>query len=112
LPPVNAFWSVTMYELPASLLNPNPISRYLINSTMLEDLKRDSDGGITLYIQSDSPGKDLGSNWLPATEGPVLGGDAPLLAERRSTEWHVAATTDHTCGRWGIGHCSRRDRPW
>jgi hypothetical protein len=70
LPPVHAFWSVTMYDLPASLLIANPINRYLINSTMLDSLKRDSDGGITLYIQADSPGKDLESNWLPAPKGP------------------------------------------
>ncbi len=70
LPPVNAFWSLTMYELPASLLVDNPINRYLINSPMLPQLKRDSDGGLTLYIQADSPGKDKESNWLPAPAGP------------------------------------------
>jgi hypothetical protein len=70
LPPVNAFWSATMYELPKSLLVANPINRYLINSPMLPDLKKDADGGITLYIQNESPGKDLESNWLPAPKGP------------------------------------------
>ena len=70
LPPVNAFWSLTMYELPDSLLVANPINRYLLNSTMLEDFVRDDDGGITLYIQHDSPGKDKQSNWLPAPKGP------------------------------------------
>lgn len=69
LPPVNAFWSITMYELPASLLYANPLNRYLINSPMLRDLKRDADGGFTLYIQHESPGKDHESNWLPAPEG-------------------------------------------
>jgi hypothetical protein len=72
LPPVHAFWSLTMYELPASLLVANPINRYLINSPMLPDMKRDSDGGITLYIQNESPGKDKESNWLPAPKGPFL----------------------------------------
>ena len=70
LPPVNAFWSLTMYDLPQSLMVANPINRYLINSPMLPDLKKDSDGGITLYIQNESPGKDLESNWLPAPKGP------------------------------------------
>jgi hypothetical protein len=70
LPPVDAFWSLTMYELPASLLVANPLNRYLINSPMLPDLKRDADGGLTLYIQHDSPGKDKESNWLPAPNGP------------------------------------------
>jgi hypothetical protein len=70
LPPVNAFWSVTMYELPANLLTANPINRYLINSPMLPDLKRDADGGLTLYIQAESPGAENDSNWLPAPNGP------------------------------------------
>lgn len=70
LPPVHAFWSITMYELPASLLVANPINRYLINSSMLPGLKRDDDGGITLYIQHDTPGEDKAANWLPAPAGP------------------------------------------
>jgi hypothetical protein len=39
---------------------------------MLPNLKRDADGGVTLYIQHDSPSKDKGSNWLPAPSGPFL----------------------------------------
>jgi hypothetical protein len=72
LPPVNAFWSLTMYELPASLLTENPINRYLINSPMEPTLTRDADGGITLYIQHQSPGKDKEPNWLPAPKGPFF----------------------------------------
>jgi hypothetical protein len=72
LPPVNAFWSLTMYDLPEMLLVANPIDRYLLNSTMLPDFVRDPDGGITLYIQHDSPGKDKEPNWLPAPEGPFF----------------------------------------
>ena len=72
LPPVNAFWSLTMYELPASLLVANPINRYLINSPMLPQLKRDGDGGLTLLIQNESPGKDKEANWLPAPKGPFV----------------------------------------
>lgn len=72
LPPVNAFWSLTMYELPASLLYANSINRYLINSPMLPDLKRDADGGITIYVQNESPGKDKETNWLPAPKGPFF----------------------------------------
>lgn len=70
LPPVNAFWSLTMYELPASLLVENPINRYLINSPMLPKMKKDKDGGYTIYVQHGSPGKDRESNWLPAPSGP------------------------------------------
>jgi hypothetical protein len=70
LPPVKAFWSTTMYELPSSLLVANPLNRYLLNSTMLSQFVRDADGGITLYFQNESPGKELEPNWLPAPKGP------------------------------------------
>jgi hypothetical protein len=70
LPPVNAFWSLTMYDQPQSLLVANPLNRYLINSPMLPQLKRDADGGLTLIIQNESPGKDKEPNWLPAPKGP------------------------------------------
>ena len=68
LPPVNAFWSLTMYELPSSLLSANALDRYLLNSPMLPQFKRDADGGLTLFIQHDSPGKEDEANWLPAPE--------------------------------------------
>jgi len=71
LPPVNAFWSVTMYDGKTQLLIDNPMNRYLINSPMLPSLKKARDGSITLYIQNKSPGKDRESNWLPAPNGPV-----------------------------------------
>ena len=70
LPPVNAFWSVTMYKLPESLLVDNPIDRYLINSPMLPNLVKNPDGGLTIYIQNASPGPDKEPNWLPAPPGP------------------------------------------
>ena len=70
-PPVNAFWSVTMYDGKTQLLIKNPINRYLINSPMLPDLKKNADGSLTLYIQKDSPGTDKESNWLPAPDGPI-----------------------------------------
>ena len=69
-PPVHAFWSVTMYKLPQSLLVANPINRYLINSPMLPDLKLDADEGLTIYIQNESPGADKEANWLPTPKGP------------------------------------------
>lgn len=72
LPPVNAFWSLTMYELPASLLSANPLNRYLLNSPMLPQFKKDADGGLTFYIQHDSPGADKEANWLPAPNGPFF----------------------------------------
>jgi len=71
LPPVNAFWSVTMYDAKTQLLIENPINRYLINSPMLPGLKKNADGSLTIFIQKDSPGKDQESNWLPAPDGPI-----------------------------------------
>jgi len=71
LPPVNAFWSVTMYDGNTQLLIQNPINRYLINSPMLPGMKKNADGSLTLYIQHDSPGKAKESNWLPAPDGPI-----------------------------------------
>jgi hypothetical protein len=69
-PPANAFWSLTMYELPASLLVANPLNRYLLNSPMLPQFKREADGGLTLLIQNESPGNEKEANWLPAPKGP------------------------------------------
>ena len=71
LPPVNSFWSVTMYDGKSQLLIKNPIDRYLVNSPMLPDMKTNKDGSLTLYIQKDSPGKEKESNWLPAPDGPI-----------------------------------------
>jgi hypothetical protein len=71
LPPVNAFWSVTMYDGKTQFLIENPINRYLINSPMLPDMKKNADGSLTLYIQKDSPGKDKESNWLPAPNDEI-----------------------------------------
>jgi hypothetical protein len=71
LPPVNAFWSVTMYDGKTQLLIKNPINRYLINSPMLPSMKKNADGSLTLYIQNKSPGPDKEANWLPAPAGPI-----------------------------------------
>jgi len=71
LPPVNGFWSVTMYDGKSQLLIENPINRYLINSPMLSDMKKNADGSLTLYIQKDSPGADKESNWLPAPNDTI-----------------------------------------
>lgn len=68
LPPVDAFWSLTMYDRPKQLLVDNPIGRYLINSPMLTGLKRNGSGEIVLYLQHESPGTELEANWLPAPD--------------------------------------------
>jgi hypothetical protein len=72
LPPVHAFWSVTMYDGKTQFLVANPLDRYLINSPMLGGMKLSADGSLTIYLQKDSPGKEKESNWLPAPNGPML----------------------------------------
>ena len=71
MPPVDAFWSITMYDGKTQLLIDNPINRYLINSPMLPSLKKNSDGSLTIYVQHASPGAEKESNWLPAPDGPI-----------------------------------------
>jgi len=65
-PPVNAFWSVTMYDSQSFFVD-NPINRYAISSWM--PLGQNGDGSIDLYIQHESPGEDREANWLPAPAG-------------------------------------------
>lgn len=70
-PPVNAFWSVTMYDAQKQLLVENPINRYVISSAMLSTLKKNPDGSLTIYMQKDEPAPDKKSNWLPAPNAPM-----------------------------------------
>jgi hypothetical protein len=65
-PPVNGFWSVTMYDENFFFVD-NPINRYSISAR--QNLVANDDGSIDLLIQHDSPGKDKESNWLPAPAG-------------------------------------------
>ena len=69
LPPVEGFWSLTMYD-GAYFFVPNPINRYSISAR--QDLKPNPDGSVDLYIQKDSPGADKESNWLPAPAGKFI----------------------------------------
>jgi hypothetical protein len=68
LPPVDAFWSLTMYNVPKFLLVANPIDRYSIGDRT-PGLDVAEDGSLTLYLQHESPGPDKQANWLPAPEG-------------------------------------------
>jgi hypothetical protein len=70
LPPVNAFWSISMYKLPEQLFMENEINRYIISSNT-EGLKYNADGSLDIYIQKENPGKDKESNWLPANNGEL-----------------------------------------
>ncbi len=67
LPPVDAFWSVTMYDSTNFFVD-NPINRYAIGNRT-EGLKFNADGSLTLYFQKDAPAGELARNWLPAPEG-------------------------------------------
>jgi len=70
LPPAGAFWSVTMYDQEGYPV-PNDIDRYAIGDR--DDLAYNSDGSLDLYLQSDPPGPERESNWLPSPTGTVLG---------------------------------------
>ncbi len=70
LPPVKAFWSLTLYDGRTQLFIENPLDRYLLNSTMLEQFVRGEDGSLTLYIQNEPPAEEIENNWLPAPDGP------------------------------------------
>jgi hypothetical protein len=71
LPPVDFFWSISMYALPERGLVPNPIGRYSIGDRT-PGLTTDADGGLTLWLQPESPGPDRESNWLPTPPGPFF----------------------------------------
>ena len=68
-PPVDAFWSLTMYAPPEFYLVANPIDRYAIGDRT-PGLRRETDGGVTVFIQKDPPDGDKAANWLPAPDGP------------------------------------------
>ncbi|MGB8237509.1 MAG: DUF1214 domain-containing protein, partial [Pseudolabrys sp.] len=67
VPPVDAFWSITLYD-PEGFQVANSINRFAVSSWM--PFKRDADGSLTLYFQNENPGTDRESNWLPAPKGP------------------------------------------
>ncbi len=68
IPPVNAFWSVTLYD-DESFLVTNPINRYSLGSR--DPMKYGKDGSLTIYVQHESPGKDKEANWLPSAKGEI-----------------------------------------
>ncbi|HRW39423.1 MAG TPA: DUF1214 domain-containing protein, partial [Aquihabitans sp.] len=74
-PPVDAFWSLTMYDDRDYYLVENPIDRYSIGDRT-PGLVVGDDGSITLYLQRTSPGPDREANWLPT---PAAGGFRPML---------------------------------
>lgn len=87
LPPVEAFWSITMYDAEGFQV-PNPLDRFAIGDR--DDLTYNADGSLDIYIQPDSPGPDQESNWLPSPSSGTLGVTMRLYAPK-------AAALD---GRW------------
>jgi hypothetical protein len=79
LPPVDAFWSITMYD-EGGFQVANPLNRFAIGDR--DDLKYNADGSLDIYIQSDSPGKDKESNWLPSPPKGLLGITMRLYAPK------------------------------
>src|SRR5206468_7391512 len=66
LPPVDAFWSVTLYDSEGFQVA-NPLNRFAVSSWM--PFKYNPDGSLDLYFQNENPGKDKEANWLPAPKG-------------------------------------------
>lgn len=67
LPPVNAFWSITLYDSEGFQVS-NVLNRFAVSSWM--PFKYNADGSLDLYFQNENPGKDLEGNWLPTPKGP------------------------------------------
>jgi hypothetical protein len=91
LPPVNAFWSVTMYD-EAGFQVANPINRFAIGDR--DELKYNVDGSLDLYLQHESPGSDQESNWLPSPAQGKLGVTMRLYAPKAEAldgRWNPAA---------------------
>jgi len=68
-PPVEAFWSITMYNGDYFFVD-NPLNKYTVSPR--NDLKYNADGSLDLYIQNESPGKDKEANWLPAPKDKFI----------------------------------------
>ena len=69
MPPVNAFWSLTMYDARYFFV-PNPLNRYTLSQR--NNFKANADGSVDLYLQNESPGKNKQQNWLPAPKGKFI----------------------------------------
>jgi hypothetical protein len=81
VPPVDAFWSLTMYDDEGFQVE-NPINRFAIGDR--DNLKYNKDGSLDIYIQHTSPGQEKESNWLPSPEKGVLGMTLRLYAPKQS----------------------------
>jgi len=90
-PPVNGFWSITMYEVDQGWwFVPNRLNKFTVS--LRDNLKRNADGSITLHFQAESPGADRESNWLPAPKGEFI----PMLR----MYWPKAGNPSILNGTW------------
>lgn len=94
------FWSLTMYDAKNNYTVENSLNRYMVGSDT-PDLKKNPDGSFTIYIQAESPGKALESNWLPAPKGPFYliprsyaPADATIRILSDPTSWPVPAVVE------------------
>jgi len=83
-PPVNGFWSLTMYDEQMFFVD-NPLDKYTVSPR--SDLRYNADGSLDLYLQNESPGKDKEANWLPAPKGAFV----PMLR----MYWPKRAVIEH-----------------
>ena len=91
-PPVNAFWSITLYDQEGFQVG-NSLNRFAVASWM--PFKYNADGSLDLYFQNESPGKDKEANWLPAPKGAVQSDHAPLQPEVRGAHRKVESAAGH-----------------
>jgi hypothetical protein len=87
-PPVDAFWSLTMYDVPKYYLVDNPIDRYSLGDRS-PGLQYADDGSVTIYLQTTSPGPEHESNWLPT---PATGTFRPMLRAYQPGETLIEGT--------------------
>ena len=92
-PPVDGFWSLTMYEIDKGWwFVPNELNKFTVSPR--NNLKYADDGSLTLYFQNQSPGKDKESNWLPAPKGAFI----PMLR----MYWPKATPPSIIDGTWKV----------
>ena len=96
-PPVNGFWSITMYEIDQGWwFVPNALNKFTVSPR--NNLKPNADGSLTLYFQNESPGADKEANWLPAPKGDFI----PMLR----MYWPKDASPSIIDGSWSHRQCS------
>ena len=92
-PPVDGFWSITMYEIDQGWwFVPNALNKFTVS--LRNNPKYNADGSLTLYFQNESPGADKEANWLPAPKGDFI----PMLR----MYWPKEASPSILNGTWKV----------